>query len=165
VTGITQNSIIYYEGYATNSGGLTGYSSPSNFVIGTLPVTGSVSSAIFDTGYPNGVSFNSIMWQGTLGTGTGAGSSFVQFQFAASSCPNGSPNSNCVGGTWNFIGPDGTSGTYYLTAGPNIPTPLVGKNYYTNQQFSRYYRYEVFLNTTGNYTTPTVTNVIVNWSP
>ncbi len=65
---------------------------------------------------------------------------------------NGSNNA------WNFTGPDGTSNSYY-TAGPGVSMPLVG------QANARYYRYEVFLNKSAGATSPTVNNIVVNWSP
>ena len=118
--------------------------------------TGSLISATYDTGYTKGVAFNTISWHGALGTG----SSSVGFQFASSNCPNGSPNSNCVGGTWKLTGPDDTTNTYYFVS-PNSTIHLVGA-YYDND---RYYRYEVFLNKSGTSTSPKVSNIVVNWSP
>jgi hypothetical protein len=321
VTGLTASSTIYYEGYATNSSG-TGYSAYSTFsTLSLLAENGSLVSGVFDTGYPNGVQFNSIMWQGTQGIG----SSSVQFQFAAANCANGSLNypscssatgtiagsidpvnywawndtlgwlnfstaavattslnhwatvqstgdyialdcatlppggtNNCAadgnftvsdnsnnlagfawndtygwisfcgnssGGastwngtnwvcpssptyevtvnastgqfsgwawndilgwisfncsnttscgssnyyvqvdvgssSWSFIGPDGTSNTYYTAAGPNTPVPLVGVNYNND----RYYRYKLFLSKSAGATSPIINNIVVNWSP
>lgn len=87
-TGMQPGTYIYYRGYATNSVG-TGYSADGNFTTSSTPAaTGSLTSVTFDTGYANGVTFNSLLWQGTLGLGT----SSVQFQFASSNCSNGASN-------------------------------------------------------------------------
>jgi hypothetical protein len=72
---------------------------------------------------------------------TGAGS--AQFQLAAN-------NDNA---SWNFIGPDGTSGSYY-TASSTI----------ANLNGNRYLRYKVFLSTQDPATSPTITNVTIGFS-
>ncbi|OGY98070.1 MAG: hypothetical protein A3A43_03110 [Candidatus Liptonbacteria bacterium RIFCSPLOWO2_01_FULL_56_20] len=63
-----------------------------------------------------------------------AGSESVKVQLAAN-------NDNA---TWNFIGPDGTSGTYYT----NPSSTIVGLN------GNRYLRYKVFLSTESDAVTP-----------
>jgi hypothetical protein len=77
-------------------------------------------------------------WSGSAPPFTGPNS--VQFQLAA----------NNDGSTWNFIGPDGTGGTYY-TAGSSTPhASLSGK---------RYVRYKVYLSTANQNATPEVDDI------
>ena len=100
-TGLPSNTYIYYRGYATNSIG-TGYSADGTFTTTVGPSTGNLISATFDTGYANGVTYNTIMWLGTLGTGTTS----VQFQFASSNCSNGASDyPTCSGGGGTVTGP------------------------------------------------------------
>jgi hypothetical protein len=65
-------------------------------------------------------------------------------------------------GGWKYLGPDGTSLTYYLAAGlsPNISQPLTLR-YHNNH---RYVRYKVVITPSGGQSA-TVSNIILNWSP
>ena len=126
---------------------------------GTLPITGTFTSSVFDSAITGGAAFNSIMWKGTAGTGR------VRFQFAASSANTGS---------WTYYGDGGAGcGTgvsdYFDSTGPNNPVELKGSTCVSNWKNKRYYRYKLKICSndclvTGT-TSPTVTNVIVNWSP
>lgn len=115
---------------------------------GTGPVTGNLTSSIFDTNDADGVALNTIMWQGTLNSGD------VKFHIASSN------NSN---GPWNFIGPDGTSATYYGSgAGPNIQTEIS----LSDHNNVRYFRYKIFLDSDASGTqSPQVDDVIISYSP
>lgn len=131
--------------YATTSGNLL----VQNGTLSLNPTTGSgsMTSVIFDTGQTNGVAFNSIKWKGALPT-----SAHVRFQFASSNSTT----------TWNFIGPDGTSATYYEAAGPDQVIPI-SLQYHNNH---RYFRYKIYLDPTSDYSSsPTVYRVIINYSP
>ncbi len=66
----------------------------------------------------------------------------IQFQAAGASSPNG---------PFNFVGPDGTPGTFFTTSGASIA------------QFngSRYLEYKAFLTSTNNTVTPTLNDVTV----
>jgi hypothetical protein len=125
--------------------------SPSNFMVATAWVaqaaTGTLDSQTFDTGDANGAQMNSITWKGNVPAGTSVG-----FQIAVN---------NSSSGPWNFIGPDGTSGTVYASiAGATIPL----NNYAA--LIGRYFRYRAILTTnTAQTVSPSVSNVIVNWSP
>jgi hypothetical protein len=55
--------------------------------------SGYLVSSTYDTGYPNGVAFNSVMWKGTPGTGASA----VKFQFASSNSTNGGSGNPAIG--------------------------------------------------------------------
>lgn len=143
----------YHPELTTASGALSGY----------------LISATFDTGLANGAKINSVMWRGTSGTG---GTNTVKFQIATANCSNGATDPpNCTtsvgwgspktSGDGAFIGSDGTSSTFYEPTGPGTPY-VIPFNQHVNK---RYYRYKVQLERDASSTSPTVTDVIVNWSP
>ena len=103
-------------------------------------------SSVFDSGVFSGATFNSVGWQGDQPSGTS-----VQFQIATS---------NNSAGPWNYVGPDGASGSYYSPAGPGIFTPI-SYQYHSNQ---RYIRYMAFLNVNGS-STPQINDILIGWSP
>lgn len=127
-----------------------------------LPATGELTSIVFDTQVPDGATFNSIMWKGTEGSGR------VKFQLATA---------NSEAGPWNYVGSDGTtcgSSFWYDTGlsgsggGPGKPTEILcAKDYHTNQ---RYFRYKIQIcsasdcSSAGS-TSPSVDDIVVNWSP
>lgn len=109
--------------------------------------TGTLDSQTFDTGVANGAQLNSLTWKGNAPSGTS-----VAFQIAVS---------NSSSGPWNFVGPDGTSATFYSGVA-GVPISL--GNYAA--LVGRYFRYRVILTTNIAQTvSPQVTSVIVNWSP
>lgn len=112
--------------------------------------TGTLTSVVFDTGVAQGAALYSITWQGTKPTGTN-----VRFQLAVS---------NDSAGPWNFIGPDGTSNTYYpqdSTLGPSDIIPL-GYTLYNNARYFRY-RATLFSDSISS-VAPTVTSISVHWA-
>jgi hypothetical protein len=118
---------------------------------------GTLDSATFDTGVSGGVQLNSIIWQGSTPS-----NSAVKFQIAVS---------NSSGGPWTFNGPNGTN-TYFCGAA-NTSIPLVSTNCggggsggYNLFVGYRYFRYRITLWPDSTYIyTPTVSQVVVNWSP
>ena len=115
-------------------------------------------SSVYDTADTNGVAPNAILWQGTQPTGTS-----VQFQFGSSMCPNAetNPPTCTLPGTWTYLGPDGTSATYYTLASPDTAT-MLNLAQHNNK---RYFRYKLRINSNFAQTqTPTVDDVIINWS-
>ena len=68
----------------------------------------------------------------------------IKFQIATNDDPS----------TWNFVGPDGTAGSYYNSAGA---IPL-------NSVSARYFRFKAILTGDGN-ETPILENITVNYSP
>jgi hypothetical protein len=140
--------------------------------------SGWLESSTFDTGVPNGVAYNSIMWLGSLGTG---GTTVVKFQIATANCSNGADDPNNEDGLgvacdrnsgWGgsktsgdgaFIGPgpDGTSATHYQPNGSGVPSSIATKDH----KNKRYFRYRVFLEKDAVATTPVVQDIIINWSP
>ena len=110
--------------------------------------SGNLISSVFDTWALGGAAINTIMWQGTQPSGTR-----VKFQIASS---------NNLAGPWNYKGPDGSETTYYAPTDTGIPAQinLAHHNNY------RYFRYKIFLySDSGGTQSPTVTDVIINWSP
>lgn len=108
------------------------------------PITGSLTSPIFDLG--GQVALNAIIWKGTTNGGA------VRFQVAASNVPNPA--------TWNYIGPDGTSATTYSAA-------VDASSQVSPRDFSnvRYVRYKVFIDSNGGHTaSPIVQDIILNYS-
>lgn len=104
-------------------------------------------STTYDTGSTKGAQLNSVLWHGTLPSGTA-----VRFQFAVS---------NSSSGPWNFMGTDGTANTYYST-GPDSSLGL-DYNLFSNM---RYFRYRIILSSNlAQTTSPKVDEVLINWSP
>ncbi len=108
--------------------------------------SGYLISSILDTGVSGGAGFNSLLWQGSLGSG---GS--VKFQIAFSNSPSG---------PWTYYGPTSTSDYYQPNPNVSVSFPTTGS---ASPQNYRYIRYKVYLSTTG--TTPQVDDIIINWSP
>lgn len=107
--------------------------------------SGWLESATFDTGTTTNLV--SLSWlPGDQPVAAGAGS--VRFQLA--SLPEVLPES-----TWDFVGPDGTSQSYYET--PGEATALAHNG-------NRYFRYRLFLQTDSSAVTPAVSDVSVTYT-
>jgi type II secretory pathway pseudopilin PulG len=100
--------------------------------------TGTYTSDTLDAG--QNVSFNFIEYNdyNTANTTT-------QIQIAANSDDS----------TWVYVGPDGTSGTYYTTGAGIVPQDLIS---------DRYFRYKIYFDS-QNEDQPYVENILVNFSP
>ena len=101
--------------------------------------TGTLESSTFDTG-TNATNYTILSWQPP----SQSASTTVVFQVAAN-------NDNA---TWNYVGPDGTANTYFTTPGQDMGS-LLDNN--------EYFRYKVYLSTTNQAKTPTLTSVNVNF--
>lgn len=99
--------------------------------------TGNLISSTFDTGSAS--NFHQILWQ-PQNQPPDTGPDSVKFQVA----------SNNDQATWNFLGPDGTSNTFYTLADMNINSVHNG---------DRYMRYNAFLETANTAWTPNVSDV------
>lgn len=108
-----------------------------DFVLGQYETDGTLTSSSFDTG---GISnFQEIIWSPTdQATSTGVDS--VKFQIAT----------NDDGGTWDYVGPDGTSATYFTTSNRTINAAQSGK---------RYLRYKLYLHTDDVTRTPNISDI------
>ena len=106
------------------------------------PSTGNLVSGSFDANPHSGgvVSWTTLSWNASTPAGTS-----VKFQVGAS---------NNAGGPFTFVGPDGTSGTFYTTSGGSL------------SQFNgnRYLKHQAFLATSSSTTTPVLNDVTVCYS-
>lgn len=151
-TGYAWNDVMGYISY--NCGGnVDGNSCGITYkvVAGAATSTvGTLDSTPYDTGVQGGAQINSVLWRGTLPSGTS-----VYFQFA---------ESNNSSGPWNFIGPNNIGGLYDVY-GPVSPDTSYSLSYVLNNNY-RYFKYRIILHSdTWEYQTPSVNQVIVNWSP
>lgn len=112
--------------------------------------SGVYTPAIYDFGSP--VVLNRITMTVGLPNGTS-----VRSQVAGADPVGGS----CAGVTYNYVGPDGTSGTYLQAAGGPIPLDDNGSGY---ENPARCFSYKIYLSTTDYNQTPTVYDVTVNYS-
>ncbi|PIR88537.1 MAG: hypothetical protein COU09_01660 [Candidatus Harrisonbacteria bacterium CG10_big_fil_rev_8_21_14_0_10_44_23] len=147
-TGWAWNDIIGWISFNCSDSGSCG---TSDYKVKTLwgseVISSTLTSSIFDTQKTQGATFNSVMWQGSLPAGTA-----VKFQIATSDSSSG---------PWDFIGPDGSSATYYQPTGPDTQITLSKANH--NKQ--QYVRYKVFIESDIDRTeTPTVRDIIISWS-
>lgn len=114
-------------------------------VLGHYVLFGTLTSSIFDTGTSS--NFNNIVWTPTdQPPQTGVDS--VKFQLATS------PD-NTATTTWQYLGPDGTSGTYYTISNNNINSLHNG---------DRYFRYKIFLSTEVDNKTPNIASIAVTYT-
>lgn len=123
---------------------------------GALPVSGELTSSVFDTAVTDGAAYHSINWKGQLGGG-GQNEGKVRFQLATS---------NAAGGPWTYIGGAtcGAGDWYDATnSSKAVETSCSGHNN------ARYYRYKIQICSndcsTAGANTPTVTDVNVSWAP
>jgi len=124
------------------------YASTTGSIYMTTATTtdATLTSSILDTGVSGGAGFNSLLWQGSLGTG-----GIVKFQIAFS---------NATSGPWTYYGPTSTSDYYQPNPNISVAFPTTGV---ASPQNYRYLRYKVYLSTSS--TTPQVNDIIINWSP
>jgi hypothetical protein len=104
---------------------------------GNYSSAGFLVSSTFDTGSPS--NFYELSWKPT-DQPVETGEESVKFQIAT----------NLDNLTWNFVGPDGTSASYYTLANQNINAVHNG---------DRYFRYKVFLSTEDPAFSPSVSDV------
>lgn len=97
---------------------------------------GYIISSTFDTGTTS--NFYDLTWSPTSQPAQ-TGTDSLKFQVA----------SNNDNATWNFVGPDNTSSTYYTSSNFDI----------SNHNGNRYLRYKAYLSTSNTSYTPTVTDV------
>lgn len=109
-------------------------------VFGSYVSSGVLESSIFDTGTTS--NFHSFIWSpNDQPAQTGADS--VKFQLAS----NLTIGQNT---TWNYIGPDGSNGTYYTNPFSSI---------FSGHDGDRYMRYKLFMSTADTSVTPNVSDI------
>ncbi|MHB1316642.1 MAG: carboxypeptidase-like regulatory domain-containing protein [Minisyncoccota bacterium] len=107
------------------------------YVFGQYQTDGVLTSSSFDTGGAS--NFQEIVWS-PMDQSTSTGASAVRLQIAT----------NDDGGTWNYVGPDGTSDTYFTLSNRTINPAQSGK---------RYLRYKVYLHTDDVSKTPNISDI------
>ena len=122
------------------------YSTVGQITMATTTSDAELTSSILDTGVSGGAGFNSLLWQGDLGTG-----GTVKFQIAFS---------NNQAGSWTYYGSSSTSDYYLPNPGVSIDFPTTDL---ASPQNYRYIRYKIYLSTTE--TSPQIDDIIINWSP
>lgn len=111
-------------------------------VLGSYASSGVLTSSTFDTGSIS--NFKQIIWNPiSQSAQTGVGS--VKLQIATN-------NDNL---TWNYVGPDGTSNTYYTSSNQNIDSSHNGH---------QYLRYRISLSTVNTSFSPMVSDISVTFA-
>ncbi|MDE2041099.1 MAG: carboxypeptidase regulatory-like domain-containing protein [Patescibacteria group bacterium] len=118
-------------------------SAPGNILIykdgfGNYAPSAWLESSTFDTGTSS--NFYNIIWQPTS---QASPTTTVRLQFATAS-------TSLPDGSWNFTGPDGTSGSYYTVSNSSMNPVLDG---------NEFARYRVYLDTLDQGLTPDVSDV------
>lgn len=108
-------------------------------IFGSYASDGWLVSSTFDTGSES--NFYNILWQ-PQDQPPATGDESVRIQIATSD--------DQATTTWNYLGPDGTAGTYYTISDSNLASVHNG---------DRYLRYKVFLHTDNSSFTPTVADI------
>lgn len=106
---------------------------------GTYAGSGSLVSSTFDTGTAS-TSYTTFSWS----PASQSASTTLKFQIAT----------NNDDATWNYLGPDGTSATYFTTPGSTIHATSTG---------NRYVRYKAFLSTIDSTVSPVLSSMSLNY--
>lgn len=130
-----ENSTKYFQ----DSGNLSIQEVPSAIRLSEYALSGWLISSSFDTGTDETV-YTTLNWQ-PISQISGVE---VKFQIATN-------NDN---ETWEFVGPDGTTSSYYDVSGTTISS---------QNNSSRYIRYKAFLSTEDPNATPVLTGVNINY--
>lgn len=142
---------------SSNSGGTwTGASATASNDIGFkvtmkagYAASGDLTSGLKDANPAPGrtVSWDSLTWNATVPAST-----TLRFQLAAS---------NSDSGPFVFVGPDGTSGTYYTTSGSTLAPILNIPTAFNN---NRYLKYKAYFTSTDVTATPILNDVTVSYT-
>lgn len=134
-------------GYISQDGGIDTESVPGSVVLAGTPYPTSTThwmiSRTFDTGGATST-YYALHWEPETQPG-GVGVDSVRFQIAS--------NNDSV--TWNYVGPDGTSGSYYTSSGTTI---------HSGHANHRYIRYKLYLSTDSAVVTPSVSDVMIDFN-
>lgn len=111
-------------------------------LFGSYTANGELTSSTFDVGSAS--NFHQILWQ-PQAQAPETGANAVRFQVASN-------NDNT---TWNFLGPDGTGGTYYDLSNQEI-NPI--------HNGTRYFRYKLFFETADTAWSPVVSDILFTFT-
>lgn len=138
-----QSDFIDPEAYYSDNGNINIVSAPTGVrlmkISGHYATPGVLESSTFDTG-TTATDYTNITFEPT----SQSAGTVLSFQIATNNDKT----------TWNFLGPDGTSGTYYTTSGMGISAAHNG---------DRYIRYRVYESTTDSNKTPVLTSLAINY--
>lgn len=109
---------------------------------GTYAPNGEIISSTFDTGSATTTYYN-LVWE-PIDQPEETGEDAIRLQLA----------SNNDGSTWNFIGPDGTSGSYYSTSDQNI---------HPSHNGNQYIRYKALLGTASSTLSPNISEIALTY--
>lgn len=146
--GSGQVNFIDETKYFSDNGNLDNTSSPGDLKLkktgNFYAVGGNLESSTIDLG--SSVTLRNLIFE-PLSQSVETGPTPILFQLAAT---------NTLGATvWNFIGPDGTSNSYYSTTNTVI---------YSGLNNNRYLRYRVFLSTADNKFTPQLSELDITYT-
>lgn len=146
--GSGQESYVVENQYFSGDGNLENNSPSGDLKLrkvgGIYMSNGYLESSTFDLG--SGVSLRNIEWE-PLSQPVQTGANSITFQLAASN--SSTPSS------WDFVGPDGTSSTFFTATNTVVHDSLSGK---------QYVRYRVFLSTEDNHYTPQLSEVAITYT-
>ena len=145
-SGIFTDPSAYADGANIDTSTSTGHVLLLNDLIDpySTSMVGTLVSSIFDTGTTS--NFSSFSWNPASQSAV-TGINSVKFQLATS--PSSTP------AVWNYLGPDGTTNTYYTT--PNSTISSVNNS-------NQYARYMMYLSTITATTTPVVSGVSLTYT-
>ena len=136
-----QTDFIILNRYFNDDTNIDVISSPGNItlqnIFGSYPAFGTLYSSAFDTGSVS--NFYQFTYNPS-GQPVAVGATPVQFQIATANSTS----------SWTYLGPDGTSGTYYNSTTTDISSVNNG---------NRYLRYKMLLSTASSSFTPTVSDI------
>lgn len=146
--GSGQASYTNTKKYWSNSGNVDDDSPKGDLTLKksghTYAASGWLESSTID--FTNSVNFNNVIFD-PISQPAQTGANSVQLQIATSA--SSSPTS------WSFVGPDGTSATYYTPQSTLLHASLSGK---------RYLRYRVYLYTNNTAYTPTLSELAFTYT-
>jgi prepilin-type N-terminal cleavage/methylation domain-containing protein len=147
--GSGQSLFVSNKKYWADDGNVEVSSSTSQLtlknVFGTYSSNGILESSTFDTGSIS--NFYTLNWA-PLNQPPAAGANSLKFQFATNVEVTATT-------TWNFVGPDNSTTTYFTISGSNTPIEL---------NSARYARYRAYLSTAVTTTTPSLSNVAFTYT-
>lgn len=118
-------------------------------VFGAYKTSGTLTSSVFDMGATT--TFKQITWapndQPKGVSGIGSIGNGVKMQVAVS-------DTDTATTTWNYIGPDGTAGTYFTVSSQDISVGNIG----------RYIRYKLYLSTARTTVTPNISDILMTYT-